>query len=78
MPLANLEWITLYDFINIMSKVSIDIRINNFFESFYPLKYKFSVKKDVTFKPYYKDGLLGGIALAISKILYSFELFLAS
>lgn len=76
--MANMDWITLYDYINIKSKVSINIKVNNFFESFYPLKYKSSERKDVQFKTYPKEGFLGGVGIAISKILYSFELFLAS
>ena len=77
-PLLDLDWICLYDYINISSKVDIYKRINNFFESFYPLKYKSSGRDKVKFKPFQREGLLGYVALAISKILYSYELFLAS
>lgn len=53
-PLSNMDWITLYDYINIKSKAPINVKVNNFFESFYPLKYKSSERNDVQFKTYPK------------------------
>jgi hypothetical protein len=38
--IIDLDWITLYDYLNLASKTHIMGKTNNFYESFYPLKYK--------------------------------------
>ena len=40
-----LDWITLYDYMTVFSRSEIKSKINKFYESFYPLKFKKTGKK---------------------------------
>ena len=40
-----LDWITLYDYMSTFSRAPITMKINKFYESFYPLKFKKTGKK---------------------------------
>jgi hypothetical protein len=40
-----LDWITLYDYMSVFSRSDIKLKINKFYESFYPLKFKKTGKK---------------------------------
>lgn len=43
-----LDWITLYDYMSVLSRAPITQKINKFYESFYPLKFKKTGKKTFT------------------------------
>lgn len=45
-----LDWITLYDYMTVFSRSEIKSRINKFYESFYPLKFKKTGKKTLELK----------------------------
>lgn len=74
----DLDWITLYDYLNISSKASTVRRANNFYESFYPLKYKHGEVRQATLRCTDRDGFLGEIARYLYKIIYTAQLFLDS
>lgn len=76
--LIDLDWITLYDYLNISSKASTIRRANNFYESFYPLKYKRNEIRQATLRRTERDGFLGEIARYLYKVLYTTQLFLDS
>lgn len=76
--LVDLDWITLYDYLNISSRASTVKRTNSFYESFYPLKYKSNEPKQATLQRTDRDGFLGEILRYIFKLLYTTKLFLDS
>lgn len=45
-----LDWITLYDYMTVFSRSEIKSKINKFYESFYPLKFKKTGKKTCELK----------------------------
>jgi hypothetical protein len=76
--LTDLDWITLYDYLNISSKASTVRRTNSFYESFYPLKYKRNEVRQATLRHTDRDGFLGEITRYLYKVLYTAQLFLDS
>jgi|JI6StandDraft_1071083.scaffolds.fasta_scaffold08503_3 hypothetical protein len=76
--LVDLDWITLYDYLNISSKATTVKRANNFYESFYPLKYKHNEMRQAILRRTDRDGFLGEIARYLYKIMYTAQLFLDS
>jgi hypothetical protein len=67
-----LDWITLYDYVSIFSRVPITIKINKFYESFYPLKFKKTGKKTFSLDIPERVGFLGIVATYIQKVLFVF------
>ncbi len=74
--IMNLDWVTLYDYMSLLSRSRFSVKINNFYESFYPLKYKKTGSKAFELKPIEREGFLGIVATYISKVLFLLELFL--
>lgn len=72
-----LDWITLYDYMSVSSRIEIKEKINKFYESFYPLKFKRSGKKTCELKKNIgRSGLLGIVATFIQQTLFALEAYL--
>ena len=71
-----LDWITLYDYMSIFSRVPIIIKINKFYESFYPLKFKKSGNKTFNLELPDRVGFLGIISGYIQRVLFALEVYL--
>jgi hypothetical protein len=71
-----LDWITLYDYMTVFSRSEIKSKINKFYESFYPLKFKKSGKKTCNLKYIERVGLLGIVATYIQQTLFALEAYL--
>jgi hypothetical protein len=71
-----LDWITLYDYMTVFSRSEIKEKINKFYESFYPLKFKKTGKKTLELKYIDRGGLLGIVATYIQQTLFALETYL--
>lgn len=71
-----LDWITLYDYMTVFSRSEIKSKINKFYESFYPLKFKKTGKKTCELKEIERVGLLGIVASYIQQTLFALEAYL--
>ena len=66
-----LDWITLYDYMTVFSRSEIKSKINKFYESFYPLKFKKTGKKTCHMTYIERVGLLGIVATYIQQTLFA-------
>ena len=71
-----LDWITLYDYMTVFSRSDIKSKINKFYESFYPLKFKKTGKKTLELNYIDRGGLLGIVAAYIQQTLFALEAYL--
>jgi hypothetical protein len=60
----------------VFSSFDILSKINKFYESFYPLKFKRSGKKRCELKYIQRVGLLGIVATYIQQVLFALEVYL--
>lgn len=60
----------------VFSRSEIKSKINKFYESFYPLKFKKTGKKTCELKHINRVGLLGIVATYIQQILFALEAYL--